>query len=75
MAVFTLTPPLKWFCQADQFVLVTGEFKCEHLFFNIIHHCSLILFHFYYLRNDIVVLTKKNKGLGNACTFIKQLSR
>jgi len=26
IAFLTLTPPLNWFCQADQFAIVTGEF-------------------------------------------------
>jgi len=27
IAVLTLTPPLNWFCQANQFIIVTGGFK------------------------------------------------
>lgn len=62
IALFTLTPPLNWFFHPGHSAVVTGELKCKQPFFNTIDHCSLILFHFYHLRNDIFVLTEIKTG-------------
>jgi len=61
IAMLTLTPPLNGFSHPDHPAVVSGVFKCKQPF-NTINHCTMILFHFYHLRNDIFVLTEIKTG-------------
>ena len=58
IALFTLTPPLNWLFRRGHSAVVTAELKCKQPFFYTIDHCCLILFHFYHLRNDIILLAE-----------------